>query len=64
MVVGREEGGVCFFYLMLNRTFFELNTELYLIALSIKSFVFFNILFLLRIKLFVFYKLKINILIA
>ena len=20
-------GGVCFFYLMLNRTFFELNTE-------------------------------------
>ena len=22
-----ELGGVCFFYLMLNRTFFELNTE-------------------------------------
>ena len=60
----QAEGGVCFFYLMLNRTFFELNTEWYLIALSIKSFVFFYILFLLRIKLFVFYKLKINILTA
>ena len=29
-----------FFYLMLNRTFFEFNAELYLITLSIKLFVF------------------------
>ena len=33
-------GCVCFFHLMLNRTFFELNAEYYLIALSIKLFVF------------------------
>ena len=33
-------GGVCFFYLMLNKIFFELNAELYLIVLSIKLFVF------------------------
>ena len=26
--IGADDlGGVCFFYLMLNRTFFELNTE-------------------------------------
>ena len=36
----KELGGVCFFYLMLNRTFFEFNAEKYLIALSIKLFVF------------------------
>ena len=33
-------GCVCFFRLMLNRTFFELNAEYYLIVLSIKLFVF------------------------
>ena len=33
-------GYVCFFHLMLNRTFFELNAEYYLLALSIKLFVF------------------------
>ena len=36
----RMLGGVYFFYLILNITFFEFNTEWYLIALSIKLFVF------------------------